>query len=149
MGWGWEKDTPETFSGNFETPGVHNTALANGIGEAVDFQLAIGKESIEARGRELAETAKDLLLAGFPRLTLLTPRDPSMCGSMSAFSFPAAAGDTRLATALQARRIVVPTRIDTAGGWIRVSTHIFNSREDLEVLADALREYFGADGGRA
>jgi isopenicillin-N epimerase len=148
VGWGWEKDTPETFSGNFETPGVHNTALANGIGEAVDFQLAIGKDAIEARGRELAETAKDLL-AGFPQLTLLTPRDPSMCGSMSAFSFPAAAGDTRLATALQARGIVVPTRIDTAGGWIRVSTHIFNSKEDLEVLVGALREYFGAGGGPA
>ena len=147
VGWGWEKDKPETFSGNFETPGVHNTALANASGEAVDFHLAIGKDAIEARGRELSETAKDLLGA-FPRLTLLTPRHPSMCGSMTAFSFPAAENDTRLAKALQSRRIVVPTRIDRDGGWIRVSTHIFNSKGDLEVLVDALREYFGADGGR-
>jgi len=33
VGWGWEKDKPETFAGNFETPGVHNTALSNAIGK--------------------------------------------------------------------------------------------------------------------
>jgi isopenicillin-N epimerase len=142
VGWGWEKDKPETFSGNFETPGVHNTALSNAIGEAVDFQLAIGKDAIQERGRELSELAKDLL-GGLPSLTLLTPRDPSMCGSMTAFSFPSAESDQRLVKALQSRRIVIPTRIDRDGGWIRVSTHIFNSRGDLEILLDVLRDYFG------
>jgi isopenicillin-N epimerase len=149
LGWGWEKGKPETFAGNFETRGVHNTALASAVGEAVDFHLAIGKDAIESRGRELSELAKDLLLAAFPALTLLTPRDPSMCGSMAAFSFPAEENDTRLVKALQARRIVVPTRIDRDGGWLRVSTHIFNSKGDLEVLVDALREYFGAREKRA
>ena len=146
VGWGWEKDKPETFVGNFETPGVHNTALANAVGEAVDFHLSIGKSAIEARGRELSEMAKDLL-ADFPALTLLTSRDPLMCGSMAAFSFAAEESDTRLTKALQARRIVVPTRIDRTGGWIRVSTHIYNSKRDLEVLVDVLREYFGARAG--
>ena len=142
VGWGWEKEKPETFAGNFENPGVHNTALSHAIGEAVDFQLSIGKDAIEARGRELSELAKDLL-AGLPGFTLLTPRDPSMCGSMAAFSFPSAADDQRLAEALRSRRIVVPTRIDHDGGWIRVSTHIFNSKRDIEILADVLRNYRG------
>jgi isopenicillin-N epimerase len=142
VGWGWEKDKPETFAGNFETPGVHNTALSNAIGEAVDFQLSIGKDAIEARGRELSELAKDLL-TGLPGVGLLTPRDPSMCGSMAAFSLPSAENDQRLMKALQSRKIVVPARVNGAGGWLRVSTHIFNSKGDLEILADALRESCG------
>jgi isopenicillin-N epimerase len=139
VGWGWEKDKPETFEGNFETPGVHNTALASAIGEAVDFQLSIGKEAIEARGRELAEFTKDLLPRQ-PGIRLLTPRDPALCGSMSAFSLPPAENDKRLLGALKSRGIVVPARVDRSGGWLRASTHIFNSTRDVEILAEALKE---------
>jgi len=139
VGWGWEKNKPETFEGNFETPGVHNTALSNAIGEAVDFQLSIGKEAIENRGRELAAFTKDLL-TGLPGVRLLTPRDPALCGSMSAFTFPAAESDQRLMGALKTRGIVVPARADRTGGWLRASTHIFNSRGDVEILAEALKE---------
>ncbi len=142
VGWGWYADKPETFSGNFENPGVHNTALSNGIGEAVDFQLSIGKEEIEARGRELAGYTKDALTA-LPGVKLLTPRDPAMCGSMSAFSLPAAENDQRLLGALKSRGIVVPARVDPTGGWLRVSTHIFNSRGDVDTLVGALKEAVG------
>ena len=139
VGWGWEKDKPETFAGNFETPGVHNCALSSAVGEAVDFQLSIGKDAIEARGRELSELAKDLL-TGLPGIQLLTPRDPSMCGSMAAFTLPPAENDQRLMKALKSRKIVIPARVDATGGWMRVSTHVFNSKGDVEILADALRE---------
>jgi isopenicillin-N epimerase len=139
IGWGWEKGRPETFSGNFETPGVHNTALSNAIGEAVDFHLSIGQDAIEARGRQLSQEAKDLF-SGLPGFTLLTPRDPSMCGSMAAFAFPPAENDQRLMKALKSRGIVVPARLDRNGGWLRVSTHIFNARRELDILHDALRE---------
>ena len=139
VGWGWEKDKPETFEGNFENPGVHNTALSNAIGEAVDFQLSIGKEAIEARGRELAEFTKDLLTRQ-PGIRLLTPRNPALCGSMSAFSLPPAEDDRRLLDALKSWGIVVPARIDRNGGWLRVSTHIFNSTAEVEILAGALKE---------
>ena len=142
VGWGWYLDKPETFAGNFENPGVHNTALSNAIGEAVDFQLSIGKEEIETRGRELAEYTKDTLTA-LPGVKLLTPRDPAMCGSMSAFSLPPAENDQRLLGALKSRGIVVPARVDPTGGWLRVSTHIFNSRGDVDTLAGALKEVVG------
>jgi len=139
VGWGWEKDKPETFEGNFEKPGVHNSALSSAIGEAVDFQLSIGKDAIEARGRELAEHTKDRLTR-LPGVRLLTPRDPRLCGSMSAFSLPAAGNDHRLLGALKSRGIVVPARIGPSGGWLRVSTHIYNSAADVQVLEEALKE---------
>jgi isopenicillin-N epimerase len=139
VGWGWEKDKTETFEGNFENPGVHNTALSSAIGEAVDFQLSIGRDAIEARGRELASFTKDLLTR-LPGVRLLTSRDPALCGSMSAFSLPPAESDARLLGALKTRGIVVPARVDRSGGWLRVSTHIFNSTSDVEILAEALKE---------
>jgi isopenicillin-N epimerase len=142
VGWGWAKDRPETFEGNFENPGIHNTALPNAIGDAVDFQLAIGKDRIEARGRELAEYGKDLF-TGIPGVKLLTPRHPAMCGSMASYSLPPIEDDAKMTRALQSRRLVIPAGANSAGGRMRVSTHIYNSRGDLESLAEALRESYG------
>lgn len=142
VGWGWYKDKKETFEGNFDTPGIHNTALSNAVGEAVDFHLSIGKDRIEARGRELSEAGKDLFTS-LPGVKLLTPRDPTMCGSMASFSLPPVEDDQKMNAALRARKIVVPAGANSAGGRMRVATHIYNSMEDLEILADVLREIYG------
>ena len=142
VGWGWFKDKPETWEGNFENPGVHNVGIHNAIGEAIDFQLAIGKEQIEARGRELAEAGKDLFTR-FPGVKLLTPRDPALCGSMAAFSLPPVQDDKRLAEMLRKRRITVPAGANSAGGRMRVSTHIHTRMQDLHTLAEALEETYG------
>jgi isopenicillin-N epimerase len=142
VGWGWARDRAETFEGNFEAPGVHNTAIPNAIGDAVDFQLSIGREAIEARGRELAELGKDLF-GRMPGVKLLTPRDPAMCGSMASYTLPPIEDGAKMTRALESRRIVIPAGADSAGGRMRVSTHIFNSIADLEALADALRESYG------
>jgi isopenicillin-N epimerase len=142
IGWGWAKDRPETFEGNFENPGIHNTALPNAIGEAVDFHREIGTDAIEARGRELAEYGKDVF-ARIPGVKLLTPRDPAMCGSMASYSLPPVADDQGMTRALQSRRIVIPAGANSAGGRMRVSTHIFNSKRDVEILDEALRESYG------
>jgi len=142
VGWGWNTEKTETFEGNFENPGVHNTALPNAIGEAVDFQLAIGKNAIETRGRELAEYGKNLFTS-LRGVKLLTPRAPAMCGSMAAYSLPPLEDDQKMTRELQARKIVVPAGANNAGGRMRVSTHIYNSKEDLHLLAQALREIYG------
>ena len=121
---------------------MHNTALPNAIGEAVDFQLAIGKNAIETRGRELAEYGKNLFTS-LRGVKLLTPRAPAMCGSMAAYSLPPLEDDQKMTRELQARKIVVPAGANNAGGRMRVSTHIYNSKEDLHLLAQALREIYG------
>jgi isopenicillin-N epimerase len=142
VGWGWYKDKTESFEGNFDNPGIHNTALTNAVSDTIDFQLSIGKERIEARGRELSEKAKDLFTR-FPGVKLLTPRDPAMCGSMAAFALPPLEDDQKMNKALQARGIVIPAGANNAGGRMRVSTHIYNSEKDLATLADALKESYG------
>ena len=139
VGWGWAKDRPETFVGNFENPGIHNTAIPNAIGDAVDFQLSIGRERIEARGRELAEYGKTLFTR-LPGVKLLTPRDPAMCGSMAAYTLPPLDDGEKLKTALRVRGLIVPAGADPTGGRMRISTHIYNAREELDLLEEAFRE---------
>jgi isopenicillin-N epimerase len=141
VGWGWSKDGTETFEGNFENPGVHNTALHNAVGEAVDFQLGIGPKEIEERGRELAEYGKDLFTR-IPGVNLLTPRDPAMCGSMAKFSLPPLDDEKRMGDAFKRRNMVVVAGANAAGGTMRISTHIYNSKADLHLLDEALREAY-------
>jgi isopenicillin-N epimerase len=141
VGWGWSGDRQETFSGNFENPGIHNTAIPNAVGDAVDFQLSIGRDLIEARGRELAEYGKGLFTK-LPGLALLTPRAPALCGSLAAYSLPPLEEPMRLAGALRERGLIVPAGADKSGGRMRTSTHIYNSEAELDLLAEALREAY-------
>ncbi len=142
VGWGWNKDTPETFNGNFEHPGIHNVAISNAIGEAVDFQLAIGRDVIAARVRELADYGKDVI-GRLPGVKLETPRDHRLCGAMARFSFPPVADKDRFGRALQARRIVSAAGSGPEGGGGRLSTHIYNSKADIDLFVEALREIYG------
>jgi isopenicillin-N epimerase len=142
VAWGWYKGQKESFEGNFDKPGIHNTALTSAVADAIDFQLSIGKDRIEARGREMSETAKDRFLR-FPGVKLLTPRDPRMCGSMAAFSLPPVEDDKKMDAVMKARRIVIPAGANGAGGRMRISTHIYNTMRDLEALENALKEIYG------
>jgi isopenicillin-N epimerase len=141
VGWGWAKDRQETWKGNFENPGIHNTAIPNAVGDAVDFQLSIGKDLIEARGRHLADYGKDLF-SRTPGITLLTPRHPALCGSLAAYTLPPLAAPARLTGALRSRGLIVPAGADEKGGRMRISTHIYNSEAELDLLAEALREAY-------
>jgi selenocysteine lyase/cysteine desulfurase len=142
VGWGWKKGEPETFAGNFDSHGIHNVALANAIGDAIDFQLSIGREEIEARGREIAEYGKDVFTR-IPGARLLTPRDPALCGSMASYALPPLEDGERMLNALRSRNLFIPAGANSAGGRMRVSTHIYNGFEDVDLLAGALRESYG------
>jgi isopenicillin-N epimerase len=139
VGWGWTKDRPETFIGNIENPGNHNTAIPNAIGDAIDFQLSIGKQRIETRGKELAEYGMEIFTR-LPGVKLLTPRDPAMRGSMAAYTLPPLEDGEKLKIALRARGLLVPAGADPTGGRMRISTHIYNSKEELDLLDEALSE---------
>ncbi len=142
VGWGWNKDAPETFNGNFEQPGIHNVAITNAIGEAVDFQLALGREAIAARVRELADYGKDALTR-LPGVKLETPRSHELCGAMARYAFPPLADKDRFGRVMQARRIVSAAGAGPEGGGGRLSTHVYNSFAEVDLFVDALREIYG------
>ena len=42
-----------------------------------------------------------------------------------------------------------PHSVDSRGGRLRLSTHIYNTTAEVDLLAEALREAYGARGGTA
>ena len=138
VGWGWKRDE-ETFLGNFENPGTHSIALPVAVGDAVDFQLSIGRDRIANRGRELAAYVRERIGSIPGAIPLVAPE---LACSLTAFTLPGMDKD-RLTEALKKRRIIVPNRATSEDTWLRVSTHVYNFPHEVDVLREALDEAMG------
>jgi isopenicillin-N epimerase len=140
VGWGWNKDKEETFLGNFENPGTHSPAPWIGVAEATAFQESIGREQIAARGRELAAYGR-WRMAELPGITPITSADHRLSCSIMTYTLPPLE-EGRLQKALERRRIAVPAGATPQGGRMRLSTHIYNTTDQLDLLAEAFREAY-------
>ncbi|MEI6210136.1 MAG: aminotransferase class V-fold PLP-dependent enzyme [bacterium] len=140
-GWGW-KQGQETFLGNFEHPGIYNPAPFIGVGAAVDFMNGLGFDNIMAHGRNLAGYGRSVL-SQLPGVRPLTPAGADFCCSMVRYALPPLADPSRLQQALDRRNIVVPAGVTPAGGHLRVSTHLYNTAAEIDLLAQALAEAYG------
>jgi isopenicillin-N epimerase len=135
VGWGWDKES-DTFLGNFENPGTHSSGLPVAVGDAVAFQEAIGKETIAARGRELTAYGRGAL-EGISGTRSLTPSVPGMSNSLTAYALPL--GDhEKLKRELEKRNIIIPNGPREDDTWLRLSTHVYNTREEIDLLVQAL-----------
>ena len=133
VGWGWNREN-DTFLGNFENPGTHCSALPVAVGDAVAFQEGIGKERIAARGRELTAYGREVIGSIIPGTRILTPEGPRLSNSLTAFALPAVDPE-RLREELSRRRIIIPNGPRNGSTWLRLSTHVYNTREEIDLLA--------------
>jgi selenocysteine lyase/cysteine desulfurase len=134
---GW--DTQKTAK-KFETLSQRADALTIALGEAVDFQNAIGKQKAERRIKALAGYLKKELKK-IPGIKLHTSEDPYISGGLTAFSIDS----------LEPRRIVDYVRekynivIRTVGSkekgtyGIRVSTPIYVTYKHVDMLLEGIR----------
>ena len=123
------------FMWGLENWGTRDQACFAAVGTAIEFQEAIGKDRIRQRGRQLAAYLRDRLAAtGWAEQ--LTPSVPALSGSISAFHL-SGFDDLDL---YKRYRITVPTAKSDAGHWMRVSTHICNGFDHVDLLVDALHE---------
>jgi selenocysteine lyase/cysteine desulfurase len=149
VSWGYSREGPKTddegrlriqdrpFMWELENWGTRDLAGLAAVGTAVDFQEAVGKGRVAARGRVLAGYLRSRM-AQKGWAELITPSVPSMSGSISAFHFRGL-GDVALSRYLYDRaRISVPTREIEDGHWMRVSTHLYNSFEQVDRLTEEL-----------
>jgi isopenicillin-N epimerase len=146
VSWGWRHDhgrlderdefgsTPRLRFYEFE--GTRDPCPWLAVPAAIDFQQEIGWERIDARNRELARHVRQ-------RLSFLPPATPEwreLCGYMTAFRLPAGTNAPFLRRELwEQHAIEVPIVERPDGLLIRVSTHFYNSQEEIERLAKALR----------
>ena len=135
VGWGWNRDG-ETYLGNFENPGTHCLALPAAVAEAIGYQESIGREAIAARGRELAAYGR-AVIGAIPGTRILTPDDPALANSLTAFALPLMSQE-RLAAELASRRIIIPNGPREDHTWLRLSSHVYNMPWEIDLLAEAV-----------
>lgn len=113
--------------------GSQSTPLYMGAAAAADFHTSVGKQKVEERVRGLNDLLYEGLAAMKQKLDLLTPQEPQ--SRLCMVTFKPKKMDYREFNGLAARggfrlRVVPESRLDA----IRVSTHIYNSKEEVEKL---------------
>ena len=124
----------------FETLGQRADALTIALGEAIDFQNAIGRERIERRIKTLAGYLKREL-SKIPGVVLHTSRDPYLSGGLTAFHVEGVEPEKMVNYLREKYNIVIRTignkRAGTHG--VRVSTHIYVSFKHIDMLLEGIK----------
>jgi isopenicillin-N epimerase len=147
VSWGWHHDRsrpdePDEFGSTprlraLEFEGTRDPCPWLAVPAAIDFQAGLGWQRLRERIAELAGHARQRL-ARFPQAT---PRNPELCGALTAFRLPATTDPAVLRRALWERyRIEAPVIERDNGPLIRVSTHFYNTEAEIDRLVEALAE---------
>jgi len=124
----------------YETLGQRADALTIALGEAIDFQSAIGKERIERRIKALAGYLKGELKR-IPGVRLHTSEDPYLSGGLTAFSIEGIKAPHLVNYVREKYNIVIRTigREEDSTYGVRVSSHIYISYKHVDMLLEGLR----------
>ena len=123
-----------------DSSGVCNIPGVLGLGAAIDYATAIGKQNIERHNLALRNRLH-AALADLPALTIVSAPPGPLASPLLTFRLP----DAVQSRALQQKLLdtykiavkVVPSQ------WLngtRLSLHLFNNEEDVAALVDALRK---------
>ena len=134
---GWDS---QENAGKYETLGQRADALAVALGEALDFQSAIGKERIERRIKTLAGYLKKELKK-IPGVKLHTSQDPYLSGGLTALSVEGVEPRKIVNYMREKYNIVVRTIGNRKAGTygVRVSTHIYVSFKHINMLLEGIK----------
>jgi len=148
----FESSTWNELPWKFEA-GTSAIAEGVGLGAAVDYLAAVGMEAVRAHERDLSAYALERL-PEVPGLSVLGPRDPDHRGGVVSFAIDGihphdiAEICDREAVCVRAGHHCAQPLMRRMGvaATARASFHVYNAREDLDRLADALhaaRSVFG------
>lgn len=122
----------------YEFEGTRDICPWLAVPAAVDFQQALGFELIRRHNERLVQCVRERF-ARIPRLTLATPAHPDLHGFMTAFRLPPDVDAVEWRKALWERfRIEAPIVDRPEGLLIRVSTHFYNTMDEIERIAVAV-----------
>jgi isopenicillin-N epimerase len=148
VSWGWRRDQArlderDEFGSTprlryFEFEGTRDPCAWLAVPAAIDFQAEIGCERITARIAELAAHVRRRL-GGDRGLAPATPAAPGLHGAMTAFRLPPGTEAAVLRRRLwDDYRTEAPVIERPDGLLLRVSTHFYNTEEEVDCLAEAL-----------
>jgi isopenicillin-N epimerase len=146
VSWGWRPDRgrpdePDEFGSTprlrqFEFEGTRDPCPWLAVPAAIAFQEEIGLEKIRQRNAALVAHVRRRL--GQVGLELATPTHPELHGFLTAFRLPAGADAAALRRGLWEHRIEAPVVERPDGLLLRISTHFYNTVEEIDRLAAAL-----------
>ena len=125
----------------FGTHGQDADALILALGEALDFQRAIGPRRIEKRIKVLSAYLRQQLRT-IPGVKINTPEDPYLSAGLTAFSLEGV-DPAKIVDYLRERYNLVVRTIgnkETGTYAVRVSTPIYVSRDDIDHLVEGVKE---------
>ncbi len=111
--------------------GTQSTTLMKGVTAATEFQLEIGKAKIESRIRELNQYLFDGLMEFSDQLELLTPAEANSRIAMVAFR-PKKSPYQQVGAELGKQGFRIRQVPEGGVNAIRISTHIYNTKEELD-----------------
>ena len=150
VSWGYSRngytvgpDRPEINGAPFmrgsETWGTMDLSAQAAVREAIDFQERIGQESIAERGRELSGYLR-AQIANIPWADVVSPSTEGMYGSITTCGFEGVGNRELQARLNNEDGITIPVFEDREGCevQIRVSTHYYNTTEEIEYLLECV-----------
>jgi selenocysteine lyase/cysteine desulfurase len=119
--------------------GVGNIPGVIGLGSALDYLRARGVAAIEAHNLALRERL-DTALSGVAGLEIVSAREPALASPLLSYRLPARVKALDLHNRLlSAHRVVVKVVPENWFNGQRISTHLFNTEDDVDRLVAALR----------
>ncbi len=139
-------DVPDDFGStsrirHLEFEGTRDPAPWLAVPAAIKFQDEIGWQDIRQRIEELSAYVRQKI-GGIPGLAHATPAEPGLRGALTAFQLPftGPAKAASLRRAIWKHRIAIPIVERPDRLLIRVSTHFYNTEDEIDQLAAALPE---------
>ena len=117
--------------------GTRSTELIDGLRAAMVFHESIGKERIEAYGAGLASYLIEGLKT-IPSIEILTPSDPAMRRSITTFRSSKVDFDDLNGRLMRDFRLRCRRVTERGLNAVRVSTHIYNSKQDCDRVIEAV-----------
>jgi isopenicillin-N epimerase len=157
VSWGWcpdrrQFDERDEFGSTprlrfYEFEGTRDNCPWLAVPTAIDFQAALGFDRIRAHNARLAAYVRQRF-GKIADLLPATPDHPELQGFMTAYRLPAGVQAPAWRQALWERfRIEVPIVERPDGLLVRVSTHFYNTEDEIDRLADAVEALLRDSGG--
>lgn len=134
----WNEDEkPDLGAKKYERSGQRDIPSALGMGDAIDFQSAIGKATVEGRVRQLS-TRFRAGLKDVPGVKIGTSMTPELNGGLTAFYIPGVPKETITKVLMEREQIFIPGSRLNANAC-RLSTHIYNTPGEVDRALETIR----------
>lgn len=133
---GW--DDPKRGAARFDRLSQRAHPLVMALGAAIDFQSAIGPARIESRVRALQAYARQRIGA-LTGVKFHTSANPLLSNALLAFTLPNLKNADIVETLKKRHRVWTRT-VEYDLNAVRISTHIYNTESQIDVLVEGLQD---------